>query len=93
MPSKYLVEEYMLLANILIAEHLFKYCKDKTLLRVHPDLDSEKKIKLNEFFDKVGLAEIDLTDGKTLSISLENLREKGDSAKFNVAMRKFLTCL
>lgn len=36
--SKFLVEEYMLLANILIAEHLYNYCKDKTLLRVHPDL-------------------------------------------------------
>ena len=43
MPSKHLVEEYMLLANILVAEHLFQYCNDKTLLRVHPDLDKEKK--------------------------------------------------
>lgn len=93
MPSKYLVEEYMLLANILVAEHLHKYCQDKTLLRIHPDLDLEKKTKLKAFFDKVGLGEIDLTDGKTLSISLENLRDKGDSSKFNVAMRKFLTCL
>lgn len=39
MPSKHLVEEYMLLANILVAEHLYKYCSDKTLLRVHPDLE------------------------------------------------------
>ena len=46
MPSKHLVEEYMLLANILVAEHLYKYCHDKTLLRVHPDLDTEKKSKL-----------------------------------------------
>ncbi len=43
MPSKHLVEEYMLLANILVAEHLFSFCNDKTLLRVHPDLDKEKK--------------------------------------------------
>lgn len=39
MPSKHLVEEYMLLANILVAEHLHKFCHDKTLLRAHPDLD------------------------------------------------------
>ncbi len=65
----------MLLANILVAEHLFKYCSDKTLLRIHPDLDSEKKSKLKIFFDKCGLGEIDLTDGKTLSITLENLRD------------------
>lgn len=91
--SKFLVEEYMLLANILIAEHLHQYCKDKTLLRAHPDVEDEKKQKLREFFDKVGLQCIDLTDSQTLSVSLENLRDTGDTAKFNVAMRKFLTCL
>lgn len=53
--SKFLVEEYMLLANILIAEHLNSYCKDKTLLRVHPDLQPDKKNVLNTFFEKVGL--------------------------------------
>ena len=60
---------------------------------MHPDLENDKKNKLKLFFEKVGLSEINLEDSKTLSLSLENLREKGDSAKFNVAMRKFLTCL
>jgi exoribonuclease R len=46
MPSKHLVEEYMLLANILVAEHLHTFCRDKTLLRVHPDLEDDKKEKL-----------------------------------------------
>ena len=46
MPSKHLVEEYMLMANILVAEHLFKFCNDKTLLRAHPDLDQDKKAAL-----------------------------------------------
>jgi hypothetical protein len=36
---------------------------------------------------------VDLTDSKSLSLSLEALRNSGDSLKFNVAMRKFLTCL
>lgn len=54
MPSKHLVEEYMLLANILIAEHLYKYCSDKTLLRAHPDLSDEKKETLKVFFEKAG---------------------------------------
>lgn len=94
MPSKHLVEEYMLLANILVAEHLFKYCHDKTLLRAHPDLDADKKVALAAFYEKAGLGgEIDLANSKTLSLSLETLRNKGDSARFNVAMRKFLTCL
>ena len=79
MPSKYLVEEYMLLANILIAEHLYKYCKDKTLLRAHPDLTPEKKTELTEFYDKVGMkGEVDLTNSKTLSHSLEKLRHIED---------------
>jgi len=91
--SKFLVEEYMLLANVLVAEHLYQHCKDKTLLRAHPDLEPEKKEKLRLFFEKVGLADVDLTNSKSLSVSLERLREAGDSAKFNVAMRKFLTCL
>lgn len=91
--SKFLVEEYMLLANILIAEFLETRCKDKTLLRAHPDVKPEKKEQLHEFYTKVGLDEIDLANSKTLSVSLENLREKGDMAKFNVALRKFLNCL
>jgi len=62
MQSKSLVEEYMLLANVLVAEYLFKYCKDKTLLRVHEDIASDKKEKLKEFFEKVGLKGIDLTN-------------------------------
>lgn len=75
MPSKHLVEEYMLLANILVAEHLHKYCNDKTLLRVHPDLDTEKKEKLLEFFEKAGMKGVlDLTNSKSVSQSLEALR-------------------
>ena len=94
MPSKHLVEEYMLLANILIAEHLFKYCNDKTLLRAHPDLDQEKKKKLGEFYEKVGMGGlIDITNAKTLGDSLERLRSAGDESKYTVAQRKFLTCL
>ena len=83
----------MLLANILIAEFLETYCKDKTLLRAHPDVKQEKKESLGEFYEKVGLHSINLANSKTLSQSLENLREQGDSAKFNVALRKFLNCL
>ena len=79
MPSKHLVEEYMLLANILIAEHLHKYCLDKTLLRAHPDLEDEKKTKLTEFFEKAGMKgeiryvfEIDLTNSN-LQIMIHNV--------------------
>lgn len=94
----------MLLANILIAEHLYKFCWDKTLLRIHPDVDKDKKETLQEFYEKVGLGGglMDLTNSKSLSLSMERLREMcmeeqisgtGNMAKFNVALRKFLTCL
>jgi exoribonuclease R len=37
--SKALVEEYMLLANILIAEHLKESCGGKALMRAHIGVD------------------------------------------------------
>ena len=49
MKSKQLVEEYMLLANTLIGKYLFKYCKDKTLLRAHDEIKGEKRNKLELF--------------------------------------------
>ena len=52
----------MLLANVLIAEYLLKYCKDKTVLRAHNDISDEKKAKLDAFFESIGLKGIDLTD-------------------------------
>jgi exoribonuclease R len=67
MESKALVEEYMLLANILVGEYILKFCKDKALLRVHNDITADKKEKLYTFFEKVGLKDIDLTSALTLS--------------------------
>ena len=93
MESKSLVEEYMLLANILVAEYLFKYCKDKTLLRAHNDIEDDKKEKLDAFFQKTGLLDIDLTDAKTLSKSIEKLKQTSTPETLNVLNRKFLTCL
>ena len=68
----------MLLANILIAEHLYRYCWEKTLLRIHPDVEEQKKESLSIFYEKVGLGGgiIDLTNSKSLSLSMENLREQ-----------------
>ena len=93
MESKSLVEEYMLLANILVAEYLFKFCKDKTLVRCHNDISDEKKLKLSEFLEKVGLRGIDLTDASSLSHSLEKKKETEAEDKLEVLNRKFLTCL
>ena len=60
MQSKSLVEEFMLMANILVAEYLFKFCKDKTILRAHNDITAEKKEKLEAFFQAIDVKGIDL---------------------------------
>jgi exoribonuclease R len=70
------VEEFMLLANILIGKHLYKYFKNKTLLRVHEDIKGEKRNKLQIFLQKAGLHSIDLQSGKYLSNSIEELRKE-----------------
>jgi len=93
MPSKFLVEEFMLLANILVAEFLTKYCKDKALLRAHNDIEQEKKEKLASFFDRIDLKGIELKDAKSLSLSMERLKSEGRVDDLNVLNRKFLTCL
>ena len=67
MESKQLVEEYMLMANILVAEVLFKFCKDKAILRVHSDITQNKKAELDNFFKAVGLENVNLTDALSLS--------------------------
>jgi exoribonuclease R len=41
--SKSLVEEYMLLANILVAQFIKPHCGHKTLLRAHSDIEDDKK--------------------------------------------------
>lgn len=93
MPSKSLVEEYMLLANILVAEYLAKCCQDKALLRCHEGISADKKLKLAEFLGKVGIEGVDLTSNTTLSKSLEKLKETQTPDTLEVLNRKFLTCL
>ena len=67
----------MLLANILVAEFIMSYCKEKTLLRAHPDIDVVKKEELYAFFRAAGfgLEEIDLSTSGTLNKSLSKIRE------------------
>jgi exoribonuclease R len=55
MQSKQLVEEFMLLANVLIAEHLYKTCKDKTILRAHDAIKENRRENMVNYFDKIGL--------------------------------------
>lgn len=74
MESKSLVEEYMLLANVLVAERLTEFCRDKALLRCHEGIQADKKEKLGEFLMKIGIQGVDLTSNASLSESLEKLK-------------------
>lgn len=79
MESKCLVEEYMLLANVLIAEFIKPFCGPKTLLRAHADIDDDNKKELYKFFDKIGMqGRINLTNSTTLSNSMEALKASTD---------------
>lgn len=80
----------MLLANILIAEHLYKHCQDKALLRTHDDIKDGRKEYLNSFFRKVGI-DIDLSDNLSLRRSIEALKSQQNSEdKLHVVNRQFL---
>ena len=71
MQSKQLVEEYMLLANVLVAEFLYQKIGDKTLLRVHDEINDNKKVALASFFGTLGLDTIDLNDSQSLNRSVQ----------------------
>jgi len=62
-------------------------------LRAHNDISSDKKEKLHEFFAKVGVQGVDLTNASTLSQSMEQLKRTESEDTMNVLNRKFLTCL
>lgn len=79
--SKQLVEEYMLLANLLVADFLFKHCDDKTLLRAHHDISEHKKNALAKFFQVTGLKQVDLTDSLTVNRSLEAVEIETEDAE------------
>jgi len=93
MQSKQLVEEFMLMANILVAEHLYDKCQDKALLRAHADVKDQRKTQLQNFFLKLGF-DINMTDNLSLSNSIQALGRQKDSVdKLHVVNRKFLTNL
>ena len=79
MQSKELVEEYMLTANVLVAEFLFKHCQDKTLLRAHADIPEHKKASMRQLLDAIGLEQVNLTDSASLTQSLELVKEQASS--------------
>ena len=63
----------MLLANILVAEHLFKTCKDKTILRAHDEITGSRQEQMINYFNKVGI-DINMSSPAATSQSIERLK-------------------
>ena len=53
----------------------------------------EKKERLDAFFNAIDVKGVDLTNAKSLSNSIETLRESASPELLEVINRKFLTCL
>ena len=73
--SHFLIEEFMLLANIAVAEKLHDTCKNGILLRRHPKPDSKK---LDEFMEQCKTLNlfVDCTSSKTLHESIQNIKDE-----------------
>ncbi|GMI82903.1 Rrp44 homolog B, SUPPRESSOR OF VARICOSE [Hibiscus trionum] len=85
MDSNFLVEEFMLLANITAAEVISRAFPDSALLRRHPEPNMRKLKEFEAFCRKHGLA-LDTSSSSQLHQSLKKLREKlkDDSVLFDI---------
>ncbi|XP_050363087.1 DIS3-like exonuclease 2 [Argentina anserina] len=85
--SNSLVEEFMLLANITVAEVISRAFPDSALLRRHPEPNMRKLKELEAFCAKNGL-QLDTSSSGRFHQSLERIREKlkDDSVLFNILM-------
>ncbi|KAF4348208.1 hypothetical protein G4B88_017168 [Cannabis sativa] len=84
--SNFLVEEFMLLANMTAAEVISRAFPDGALLRRHPEPNMRKLKEFEAFCCKHGL-ELDTTSGQ-FNLSLQRTREKlkDDSTLFEILM-------
>lgn len=83
--SNFLVEEFMLLANITVAKVISRAFPEYALLRRHPEPSLQKLKDLETFCIKHGF-ELDISSSGKLHLSLEKLRDqlKNDPALFNI---------
>ncbi|KAE8656316.1 DIS3-like exonuclease 2-like isoform X2 [Hibiscus syriacus] len=85
MDSNFLVEEFMLLANVTAAEVISRAFPHSALLRRHPEPNMRKLKEFEAFCRKHGIA-LDTSSSSQLNQSLEKLREKlkDDSVLFDI---------
>jgi exosome complex exonuclease DIS3/RRP44 len=84
-----LVEEYMLLANVYVAEKIYNTYPSCAVIRRHPPPKEKETLQLKNLLRQYGY-DIDLTDSKKLGESLDKLRREGDPF-FNKLVRIMLT--
>ena len=88
--SKELIEEYMLLANMLVSEYLVKFCKDKAVLRTQKPPKEEKVEDMIDYFDKVK-AELDISSSLSTQKSFQKLKHGTNTALYYCCMRKYFS--
>ena len=81
--SNQLIEEYMLLANYLVAEKLLETVGPLSLLRCHPCPNLRGLATLGEVVEHMGFA-LDTTSAHSLQVSLQNITEQADSLTIRV---------
>ncbi|KAM4605590.1 DIS3-like exonuclease 2 isoform 2-T2 [Polymixia lowei] len=85
--SNKLVEEFMLLANMATAHHIYRAFPEQALLRRHPPPQTKMVDELQEFCDQMGL-EVDFSSAGSLHRSLH--ATLGDD-EYSSARREVLT--
>jgi exoribonuclease R len=81
--SNQLIEEYMLLANYLVAEKLLETVGAISFLRLHPPPDMNGLGTLVDLSQHIG-HELDITSAMTLQESLKHISEQADSTTIRV---------
>jgi exosome complex exonuclease DIS3/RRP44 len=84
-----LVEEFMLLANVSVAEHTLRYFPLLALLRGHPTPPEEMLLPLVKAAKSWG-HEVDISNGKTISASLDGINDPSNPM-FNKVLRVLTT--
>ncbi|XP_018121095.1 DIS3-like exonuclease 2 isoform X2 [Xenopus laevis] len=85
--SNKLVEEFMLLANMAVAHHIYRQFPDKALLRRHPPPQTKMLNDLIEFCDQMGL-QLDFTNSGTLH---KTLNDHFGTDEYSTARKEVLT--
>ena len=86
--SKSLIEEFMLIANMKVAEYISEFCQDKAVLRNQFPPEDEKYMAFDEYCKRLN-ADMDLTDTLSLHKSFIKLKSNENTALYQCVMRKF----